>query len=107
MMDTKLQINTVFHPQTDGQTEVVNQTVVHLLRGYNARHPTNWDESLPYLQFVFNRVIHNSTNRSPFQVSLGYLPQSPFDIEFTLKSNSETTRENDELKAQKYLESIR
>ena len=34
MMDTNLKKGTAFHPQTNGQTEVVNKTVVHLLRGY-------------------------------------------------------------------------
>jgi hypothetical protein len=44
MMDTKLKRSTTFHPQTDGQTKVVNQTVVLLLRGYCSKHPKLWDE---------------------------------------------------------------
>jgi len=34
MMDSKLKKSTNFHPQIDGQTEVVNRTIIHLLRGY-------------------------------------------------------------------------
>ena len=83
MMDTRLKHSTTFHPQTDGQTEVVNRTMVHLLRGYNSKHPKIWDESLPYLQFAFNRAIHGSTLKSPFEVCLSFLPQSPFDMAFT------------------------
>ncbi|CAL2256728.1 unnamed protein product [Prunus armeniaca] len=67
MMDTRLKRSTAFHPQTDEQTEVVNRTMVHLLRGYNSKHPKTWDESLPYLQFAFNRAIHGSTLKSPFE----------------------------------------
>ncbi|KAI5335413.1 hypothetical protein L3X38_025546 [Prunus dulcis] len=66
-MDTRLKRSTAFHPQTDGQTKVVNRTMVHLLRGYNSKHPKTWDESLPYLQFPFNRGIHGSTLKSPFE----------------------------------------
>ncbi|KAI5335212.1 hypothetical protein L3X38_025345 [Prunus dulcis] len=66
-MDTKFKRSTVFHPQTDGQTKVVNRTMVHLLRGYNSKHPKTWDESLPYLQFPFNRGIHGSTLKSPLE----------------------------------------
>ena len=49
MMDTKLKKGTSFHPQTDGKTEVVNRTIVHLLRGYFHKHPKLWDEQLHYI----------------------------------------------------------
>ncbi|GKA80020.1 transposable element [Tanacetum coccineum] len=84
-MDTKLKRSNAFHPQTDGQTEVVNHTVVHLLRGYNSKHPKIWDESIPFLQFAINLVIHSSTRKSPSEVCLGFLPQTPFDLEFTIE----------------------
>ena len=73
MMDTRLKHSATFHPQTDGQTEIINQTMVYLLRGYNSKHQKIWDESLPYLQFSFNREVHGFTFKSPFEVYLGYL----------------------------------
>jgi hypothetical protein len=44
MMDTKLKRSIAFHPQTDGQIEVVNRTMVLFLRGYCNKHPKIWDE---------------------------------------------------------------
>ena len=44
MMDTKLKKSTTFHPQKYGKIEVVNMTVIHLLRGYCSKHPKLWDE---------------------------------------------------------------
>ena len=49
LMDTKLKKSTTFHPQTDDQTELVNRTVLHLLRGYCAKNPKLWDEWLHYV----------------------------------------------------------
>ena len=71
LMDTRLKKSMTFHPQTDGQTEVVNWTIVHMLRGYNSRHPKTWDENLSYLQFAFNRAIHGSSGKSPFKTCYG------------------------------------
>jgi hypothetical protein len=39
-MDTKLNKSIKFHPQTDGQTKVINTTLVEILRGYNQKHPS-------------------------------------------------------------------
>ena len=68
MMDTKLTKSTALHPQTDGQTEVVNRMIVHILRMYNSKHPRTWYESLPYVQHIYN------------QVGLGFEPLCPIDV---------------------------
>ena len=107
MMDTKLNRSTAFHPQTDGQTEVVNRTLVHLLRGYNAKHPKTWDDSLPYIEFAFNRAMHSSIEQTPFEVCLGYIPQGPFDLAFTIPERGTAKEAGDEGKAQRFLEHIR
>jgi len=39
LMDTRLKKSTTFHLQTDGQKEMVNRTVIQLLRGYCNKHP--------------------------------------------------------------------
>jgi hypothetical protein len=76
-----------FHPETDGQTEVVNRMVVHILRMYNSKHPMTWDESLPYVKHSNNRALHSSTGHSPFQVGLGFQQLGPIDVELSLAVN--------------------
>ena len=81
-MDTKLKKSTTFHPQTDGQTEVVNRIVIHLLRGYCRKNPKLWDKNLHYIERVYNRGKHSSTQTSPFEACRGYLRRSPLDFIF-------------------------
>ena len=69
-----------FHPQTDGQTEVVKRIIVHILHMYNSKHPRTCDESLPYVQHSYNRALHSSIGHSPFQVGLGFQPLCPIDV---------------------------
>jgi hypothetical protein len=84
LLDTKLTKSTTFHPQTDGQIEVVNQMIVHILHIYNSKHPRTWDESLPYLQHSYNRALHSSTSHNPLQVGLGFQPLGPIDVALPL-----------------------
>jgi hypothetical protein len=82
LMDTKLKKSTTFHPQTDGQTEVVNRTLVHLLHAYCSKHPKLWDAHLHYVQHAYNRAKNSLTQTSPFEACFGYLPKSPLDFIF-------------------------
>ena len=79
-MDTNLKRSTAFHPQTDGQTKVVNQTVVLFLRGYYNKCPKVWDEHIPYVKHAYNRALHSSTQISTFETCFGYLPKVPLDL---------------------------
>jgi len=98
LMDTQLKKNTAFYPQTDGQTEVVNRTVIHLLRGYCSKHPKIWDEHLCYVQHAYNRAKHSSTQRSPFETCFGFIPRSPLDFVFgkdtTVDGHSDVDKAN-------------
>jgi hypothetical protein len=89
LLDTKLTKSTAFHPQMDGQTEVVNRMIVHILCMYNSKHPRTWDESLPYVQHNYNRSIHSSTDHNPFQVGLGFQPLGPMDVALPLAATQE------------------
>jgi hypothetical protein len=77
-----------FHPQTDGQTEVVNQMIVHILHMSNSKHPRTWDEILPYVQHRYKRALHRSTGHNPFQVGLGFQQLGSKDVALPLAVTS-------------------
>jgi hypothetical protein len=80
LLDTKLTKSTSFHPQTDGQTKVINRMIVHILHMYNSKHSCTWDESLPYVQHSYNRALDISISHSRFQVGLEFQPLGPMDV---------------------------
>lgn len=105
-IDTKLKRSISFHPQIDGKIEVVNKTVVQLLRRYCSKHPKNWDEYTIYIQHSYNRAIHASTNRTPFETCFGYLPSSPFDCTFGQQDDHDQTVPKEEEQVEKFIEKI-
>ena len=70
---TTLKFSTAYHPQTDGQTEVVNRSVGNLLRCLVGEHPGSWDVGLPTAKFAYNNFVSRSTGKSPFEVVYGYM----------------------------------
>jgi len=79
-LGTKLLFSTSHHPQTDGQTEVVNRTLSQLLRTIVQKNFKNWEDCLSYAEFAYNKTMHSSTNCSPFEVVYGFNPLTPMDL---------------------------
>ncbi|CAL8120388.1 unnamed protein product [Prunus armeniaca] len=63
-----------YHPQTDGQSEVLNRTLEHYLRCYIGDKPTSWTSWLPWAEWWYNTTFHSAIRMSPFQALYGYEP---------------------------------
>ena len=50
-LGTRLEFSTTFHPQTDGQTERVNQILEDMLRACGLDYGSSWDDNFPYAEF--------------------------------------------------------
>lgn len=79
-LGTTLLFSTTCHPQTDGQTEVVNRTLGTLLRAVTGKNLKAWEDCIPFVEFAYNRTVHSSTKFSPFEVVYGFNPLTPLDL---------------------------
>jgi hypothetical protein len=79
-LGTKLLFSTTYHPQTDGQTEVVNRTLSTLLRAMIRKNIKTWEECLLHVEFAYNRAVHSATKFSPFEIVYGFNPLTPLDL---------------------------
>ena len=76
-LGAKVALATTHHPQTDGQSERVIQTLSRLLRSFVRTSTTSWTTMLPLLQFALNNASSSSTRYSPFQLVQGRNPVCP------------------------------
>ncbi|GJT87586.1 transposon ty3-I gag-pol polyprotein [Tanacetum coccineum] len=74
------QVASSHHPQTDGQTEVVNRSLGNLLSSVIGDNAKQWDLILPQAKFVYNRSVNRTTGKSPFEVVYGRNPITPLDL---------------------------
>ena len=76
LLDVQPNMSTAFHPQTDGQTERVNQVLEQYLRMFCNYQQDDWQDLLPLAEFAYNNSVHASTHQTPFFASYGYHPSS-------------------------------
>ncbi|KAJ1041358.1 hypothetical protein NDA10_003262 [Ustilago hordei] len=79
-MGVKHSLSTAYHPQTDGQTERVNQVIEQYLRMYCNYEQNDWANLLDTAAFVYNNMVHNSIGVSPFFACYGWNPKAHPDI---------------------------
>ncbi|KAJ1589662.1 hypothetical protein NDA15_007645 [Ustilago hordei] len=79
-MGVKHSLSMAYHPQTDGQTERVNQVIKQYLRMYCNYEQNDWADLLDTAAFVYNHMVHNSIGVSPFFACYGWNPKAHPDI---------------------------
>ncbi|XP_039778261.1 uncharacterized protein LOC120645545 [Panicum virgatum] len=75
LSDTQLLMSSSYHPQTDGQTERLNQCLETFLRCTVHSCPKQWFKWLPIAEFWYNTSFHSALQRSPFEVLYGHQPK--------------------------------
>ena len=85
--NVKINLSSAYHPQTDGQTERVNQCLEQYLRVYTNYQQNNWSQLLSYAEFSYNNSYHTSTSMTPFEANYGFNPKSDHLGSSTTTSN--------------------
>jgi hypothetical protein len=76
-LDTQLCFCSAYHPQTDGQTERVNQILEDMLRACALHYGRSWDKSLPYAEFSYNNSYQESLKMASFEILYGRRCRTP------------------------------
>ena len=101
LQGTQLKRSTAYHPQTDGQTEVVNKCLELYLRCLCQERPKTWSEKLAWTEYWYNTNYHASIKTTPYVVvygqppppicSYGQVSTTPNDsVEYQLQNRDET-----------------
>ncbi|KAA0066897.1 pol protein [Cucumis melo var. makuwa] len=70
-LGTRLDFSTVFHPQTNGQTERLNQVLEYMLRARVLKFLGSWDSHLHLMEFTYNNSYQATIGMAPFEALYG------------------------------------
>ncbi|GJZ44771.1 ty3-gypsy retrotransposon protein [Tanacetum coccineum] len=76
LQGTTLSTSSAYHPQTDGQTEVLNRCLEDYLRAFVADAPRSWVSFLPWAEYSYNTAFHSAIKMTPFEAVFGRAPPS-------------------------------
>ena len=79
MLGIKSMLSMAYHPETDGQTERLNQEVEQYLRLFVNYDQDDWVDWLPITEFSYNNCVHSATGFSPFYLNTGQHPRAPYE----------------------------
>jgi hypothetical protein len=99
-LKVQLNLSTAYHPETDGQTERVNQCLEQYLRSMTFKEPTKWADWLAAAEWWYNSSYHTTIKMSPFQALYGYAPPQIAEINIPCDATPEcvtTVQEHEQM----------
>ncbi|KAG1926787.1 retrotransposable element [Pimephales promelas] len=98
-LNVNISLTSGYHPQSNGQTERLNQDIIRFLRTYCQQHQEDWSRYLFWAEYAQNSLIKPATGITPFKCILGFQPPLfPWSGEPTeLPSVTEWLRKSEEV----------
>ena len=100
---TLFNFSSSYNPKTDGQSEVVNQTLEMYLRCFTSSKPMEWSKWLSWAEYCYNTSCHSVVKTTPFEIVYGRHPPQLLDyipgiarleaIEHELKARDQVLKE--------------
>ena len=81
LLEIKANLLTAYHPETDGQTEWVNQILEQYLQVYINYQKDDWVKLLPLEEFAYNNTSHSATMVTPLFANKGFHPKLKVSLE--------------------------
>ena len=88
LLGIRSNLSTAYHPETDGQTERINQEIEQYLRLFVNFQQSDWHDWLPLAEFSYNDKIQVSTGYSPFYINYGQHPRKAYDPQASVRNAS-------------------
>jgi len=86
LLGIQISSSIAWHPQTDGQTERVNQELNQFLCLFVNEQQDDWYDLLPIAEFQHNNHIHSTTQQPLFLLDMGQIPRMGFEPRQDLSS---------------------
>ena len=102
LLSMDLRFSTAFHPQTNGQSERMIQTMENFLRPYVERRPVGWSQHLALAEFAANNVVNVAIGYTPFFINSRDHPIVPLillhgrDVSSHVKSCADYGRQDED-----------
>jgi hypothetical protein len=87
----KLRMSTAFHPQTDGQSEVLNKTIAMYLRCITGDRPREWVQWLPWAEYCYNTAYRSALQSADYSFPCGIWQRSSSPYPLSAKHSSNST----------------
>ena len=86
-LNMQLHFTSGYHPEGDGQTKCMNQTLKQYLHVYCNYQQDNWSELLLFAEFAYSNALSATTGVFPFFSNKGYHPNITVHPKYDITSS--------------------